>query len=392
VWAVNAGDGAVAAVGGPHRAAARRERVGRVPDRVLSEDVPVDGVDDAGRVLRDPVEPVRAAQLRDSHHDRRGDRGDRGGDDEQRHGAPPRAGCDQPTGRAVELRVLAQDRVVEAPQLGARLEPHLVEQDPTGMPERLQRVRLPAAAVQGEHPLAVQPLAQRVLADQVVDVDDHRLVVPGGERDIDLGLARPQPQILQPPDLGRGERLVGEIIQRRPPPQRERLAHVRAVLARGQEALEPQRIDRIRVHTQLIAAPARDDLRARAGKLLAQLRDEHLHGLVRGRGRPLPPQPFDQAVGGDRGVGIEGQDREQRAWLGAPERDGLTIVGGLDEAEKADLHDDRLVEHLEPIQVSGWSRTEPDSGGWCRLHPPKPIGICVVSRRCGGGVRGGCGS
>src|SRR5213079_1889409 len=50
-------------------------------------------------------------------------------------------------------------------------------------------------------------------------------------------------------------------------------AHMRAVLARRQQALEAQRIDGVGIDTQLVAAPTRDDLGVGARKLLAQLRD-----------------------------------------------------------------------------------------------------------------------
>jgi hypothetical protein len=61
--------------------------------------------------------------------------------------------------RTVEIWVLGENRVVEAAQLGTRLEPDLVEQDLPGVPERLQRLRLAPTAVEREHPLAMQPLA-----------------------------------------------------------------------------------------------------------------------------------------------------------------------------------------------------------------------------------------
>ena len=206
------------------------------------------------------------------------------------------------------------------------------------MPERLQRLRLAATAVQREHPLAMQPLAQRVRADQLVELAQHRRVAALGQLGVDLGLARAQPKVLEPPDLGRGERLVGEIVKRRTTPQRQRLTHVRPVLARRHQALEVQRVDSVRVQAQLVATPARDDLRVGTRQLLAQLRDEHLHQL-RSRGRrPFAPQPLDQPVGRNRGVGVKRQHRQQPTRLGAAQRQGATIVGRLDQTQNADFH------------------------------------------------------
>src|SRR5690349_9516400 len=93
--------------------------------------------------------------------------------------------------RTVEPRLLAQDGVVQAPQLGTRLETHLVEQDLPGLPERRQGVRLPATAVQREHPPDVEPFAERMLADQVVELADRLFVAPLRQQRVDRGLARP---------------------------------------------------------------------------------------------------------------------------------------------------------------------------------------------------------
>ena len=72
--ALDARDRPIAAVGDPHRATARGQRARRVPDHVLGNDVPIPGVDDAGRVLGDLVEPARARQLQDGERHRPRDR------------------------------------------------------------------------------------------------------------------------------------------------------------------------------------------------------------------------------------------------------------------------------------------------------------------------------
>ena len=59
---------------------------------------------------------------------------------------------------------MGEDRLVEVVQLGARLDPELLDEDLAGVAVGLQRVGLAAAAVQREHQLRVQPLAPRVLA------------------------------------------------------------------------------------------------------------------------------------------------------------------------------------------------------------------------------------
>jgi hypothetical protein len=89
---------------------------------------------------------------------------------------------------------------------------------------------------------------------------------------------------------------------------------------------------------QLVAAPARDDLRVGARELLAQLGDQHLHELRCRRGRRLSPQPLDQPVDRHRHIRVQCQHREQRTWLPSAQRQGVPIVRGLNETQKTDLH------------------------------------------------------
>ena len=71
-----------------------------------------------------------------------------------------RAGRDQ----QVERRVLGQDGLLEALEADAGLDPQLVDQDLAGRPVGGQGVGLAARAVEGQHQLAVEVLAQRVAA------------------------------------------------------------------------------------------------------------------------------------------------------------------------------------------------------------------------------------
>ena len=207
-------------------------------------------------------------------------------------------------------------------QLGTGFEPDLVQQHLAGVPERVQRVRLPAAAVQRTHPLAVQPLAQQMLAGQLVGSRRWTpTVAPVGQRGIDRGLTRPEPGGC--PRARRISAAANGSSARSssggPRQSASASCTCEPFSSEHQEALEAQRVDQHRVDAQLVAPPARDDLCASARELLAQLRHEHLHRLVRRRRRPFTPQPVDQPVRGDRRVGLQRQDREQRPWLGTPE-------------------------------------------------------------------------
>ena len=76
-----------------------------------------------------------------------------------------------------ERRVLLEDALVQRPQRLARLDPELVDEQPPPGGERLERLRLAARAVQREHQLAAQALAQRMLGDQRLELGDHLAVL-----------------------------------------------------------------------------------------------------------------------------------------------------------------------------------------------------------------------
>ena len=82
----------------------------------------------------------------------------------------------------VQLRILIEDRPLEAAQRRPRLDPELLDQRGPRRPVGVQRLRLPARAVEREHELATQALRQRVLGDQALELADE-LVVRGRARD-----------------------------------------------------------------------------------------------------------------------------------------------------------------------------------------------------------------
>ena len=128
--------------------------------------------------------------------------------------------------RGVERRVVREDRLLELLQLLARLQPELFVEQPPKRLEALERVGLPPRPVQGEHQLAVQPLAVRVLGDERLEVGDELIVPAEREVGLDALLEGDHPQLLQARDLRGGEILVSEIGQRRPAPERESLTEL----------------------------------------------------------------------------------------------------------------------------------------------------------------------
>ena len=94
----------------------------------------------------------------------------------------------------------------------AGLDAELVDEDASRVLVGLERVRLPPAAVEGEHQLAAQALAQGVLADQRLELADE--LGMGAKRKLGLNplLKRRDAQLVEPAgDLALGEPLVDEI-------------------------------------------------------------------------------------------------------------------------------------------------------------------------------------
>ena len=178
-------------------------------------------------------------------------------------------------------------------QLRAGLDADLIDERRARVTVRRERIRLAPGAVEREHQLRVQALTQRLAGDQRLELADELAVPSVGQIEVDRRFGGGEPQLLEAPDHGRGERLVGDVGQRRSAPERERLARG----ALGDETLEAARVDVVGRDPQLVAATAGDDRRPGV-EHAAQLRYVLLDHLRRGRRRVLAPQAFHQLVGG----------------------------------------------------------------------------------------------
>ena len=225
---------------------------------------------------------------------------------------------------------------MQAPQLRPRLGADRLHQRGPGLTVGGERFGLPATAVQRQHPLRVQPLAQRLGGNKRLELSEHLAVSALRQVVLDRKLDRGQPQLLEPADLRARERLLRHVIQRRAAPQRQRLARRRP----RDEPLKALRIDGARAEPQLVAASARDDLRAVPARCerLAQLGHVDLDDLGRRRRRLLAPEPVDQTHSRDRGVGVERQHRQQRARLAPAEGDLPPVDAGLHGSQDLDVY------------------------------------------------------
>ena len=126
-------------------------------------------------------------------------------------------------GRRIERGVLREDRGLQPSQLCARLDADLLDQRAARHTVGLERLRLPAAAVQSQHQLAMQVLAKRLLSDSGLQFG-HQIRVPADRQlRFDARLERRPTPLLQAGDLGLRKRLIGKVGERRTAPEAERL-------------------------------------------------------------------------------------------------------------------------------------------------------------------------
>ena len=86
-----------------------------------------------------------------------------------------------------------------------------------------QGIGLAAAPVEGDHQLGPEPLAQRVGGHQALELGHHLGVTAQGQVGVDPQFQRLEAAPVEALGLGGGKEVVGEVGQRLPPPQIERL-------------------------------------------------------------------------------------------------------------------------------------------------------------------------
>src|SRR4029079_10162836 len=125
--------------------------------------------------------------------------------------------------RLIEGRVMAEDRLLELLQRGAWMQAELLVERPAHVLVSRECLGLAFGAIEGEHLLSAQALAQRMRRDQRLALSDELRATSAQEVGVDAVLQRGELKLLEMGRLGRGDRL-GELAQRRPAPQGERVA------------------------------------------------------------------------------------------------------------------------------------------------------------------------
>ena len=274
-----------------------------------------------------------------------------------------RHGCDR--------RILREDRLLEPFQIRARLQPQFLPQHAPRLLEGLKRFRLATAAVESEHQLPPQTLAERILLQCLAQLRQDLAMLAEHKRRLELLLERVDAQPLEPPGLAGEPRHLGKSLQRGASVQRARRGdrcgcRVRIALAqRGaplrQQLLELQRVDaRVGQH---ISVRRRNDRRVAEGG--AQARHVMLYRVPRGRGQVRPPQRVDQLLHGHDPPSPKGEERKQGITLASGHSHRAPARRNLERAENPDLEridhakDSPQVSHARPAPVERLARRSP---------------------------------
>ncbi len=168
--------------------------------------------------------------------------------------------------------LMSQNRLLQATQLLAGLEPQFSREHVSGPAICRQGVHLPAAPIQREHELPPQTLAQRMLGDELLEFGDEPLVATDLKLRFDSFLEGFEAQLGQPRNLCLCERLVHKVGIRIPPPQRKALGEPVSGLRRsllrerlttlGQVSFEPHGVELAGIERERV--PSRPPFQPRA--------------------------------------------------------------------------------------------------------------------------------
>ena len=115
--------------------------------------------------------------------------------------AAPQGGRGGRRGRG-ERRLAGEDRALERAQRRARLQPEFRCEDADRIAIDAERIRLAPGAVQGEHELSSQPLAQRLVAGELFELGHELGMAAEHELRVDAALEREESQLLDARDVG----------------------------------------------------------------------------------------------------------------------------------------------------------------------------------------------
>ena len=241
-------------------------------------------------------------------------------------------------------------------QLEPRLEPQLVAEHAPRLLERLERVRLSAAAIERQHQLPPQALPEWVVRERRAKRRRELPMLSERQRNLELLLERVDAQRLESARLVAEPRRTGQTLQRRSAPEGQRRPNrvrraTNVAVAQRAARLREQLLEPHRVHArvpQCVPVGGADD-RALAERG-AKAGDVMMQRVARSGRKLLPPQAFDERVDVDHPALAERKHRQQRLTLRAAHLRERPARDNLEGAEKPDFQ---------------WRRASTTA---CRLH------------------------
>jgi hypothetical protein len=111
---------------------------------------------------------------------------------------------------------LAQDRLLQSDQIGARLQSQLGDQNTASLAQAAQRVALASRLVLGEGQQRPPPLAQRRLGGAGLGLPQDVTVTTGPQRGVDANLLGVKAKFLQPAGLDAAASQLSRALNGRP--------------------------------------------------------------------------------------------------------------------------------------------------------------------------------
>ena len=249
-------------------------------------------------------------------------------------------------GAAGELEggILLEDPAVELLELRGRIDAQLLAQELLGRSKGLEGPGLPPRPIPGQHEMGPQPLPERMLDGQPLQVGQGLGVLADGESSPHEVLERGLAELLEAGHLPHQGWRVRQVAEGRPPPQLERVAQGGCGLARfdgelpagpAEELLEPKDVDFVGFGVQHVPrGPTLDPIGPQRG---AQVRHVALDGVAGGLRRLAVPHPVDQVLHGEHAVGRQEQVGQHQSLPGPAQDDGPPLLGDLQRAEEAEI-------------------------------------------------------
>ena len=240
-----------------------------------------------------------------------------------------------------------EDVPLELLELRRRFEAEVVRQPPARVGVRGERVGLAATAVEREHELRAQRLAQRVVGHERLQLADHVRLAAEREVGVDPRSHAHQAQVIEALGLADGELLVADVLQRRAPPEAERVGQQPArgrVIAAGERvaALGGQSLEPLRIHGVGTVEAERVPVRAPDDRLLAQdaaeARHDELERIGGMGGQAVAPQRLDRDVRRHDPRAVHEQHREQPQRASRARQRVAVGADRFDGAEDPELH------------------------------------------------------